>query len=555
MFQEIPVSTLQVSDMNVRKSALVGIDELAQNIKELAIKFKSDGLIHPLTVRKVGKKHHIIAGQRRFKAIEQINNEEHIIDKVKCLVISGKKDKDLLISLSENMFSQPMDPIDRFNTYSLMVKKGYTIGKIALAFGTSSLKVKQALAIADLHDDVIVLYRADKIRDSVLQHLTNLSHEQQLKITTAIEKQNYNFWSKNTVNDFLNRIQVNADHALFDLENCGMIVETDLFEENKFVTDQTRFMNLQRKAINELIKKDEENGFRTQFYDADDEFYSWEYNKVDDDEADPKTAVRVYCLESCGKVRTYNCIMTDDEFSGVDSSDNSTDSAKSEKPKRQELSKKDQIYFRDWQHTMACDALIKDKKYAIRFVIAKVIAQRNFSYESIYTKNQTEDEQLVNSPARKAITNFLDSVIDSCPKINPHEYCSVDFKDVLAAVIKLKEQQFKDLIVALAIVSLSPESSHVGIIGQDLKINALDYWKPDAGFVNHISSNPALVAVADVLIDTDVEKEAFAKLKIKDKKAKLAESLNPEFLPKYLEFPVSNYTGVKLDLESYSDWN
>ena len=63
----INVDQLYISDINVRKTSINEISELANSID-------INGLINPITVRKDNNdKYEIIAGQRRYLAMKELN--------------------------------------------------------------------------------------------------------------------------------------------------------------------------------------------------------------------------------------------------------------------------------------------------------------------------------------------------------------------------------------------------------------------------------------------------------------------------------------------------
>jgi ParB family chromosome partitioning protein len=64
----INVDKLIISDINVRKTQINEIEELASSIDDI-------GLINPISVRKIesNDKYEIIAGQRRYLAMKSLN--------------------------------------------------------------------------------------------------------------------------------------------------------------------------------------------------------------------------------------------------------------------------------------------------------------------------------------------------------------------------------------------------------------------------------------------------------------------------------------------------
>lgn len=642
MFKEINVNDLTVSDLNVRKSALTGIKELAANIKDLATKFKNDGLVHPLTVRKVGKKYQVVSGQRRLRAIEQINKEEKgFIEKVKCIVISGKKDKDVLLSLSENVYSQQMTALERYRAYSMLIDKGYTVNKIAQAFGTSVHSVNKALAIANLHQDVINAYENDMFGESVFHYLTTFSHKEQKRVVKEINEK-AGWWHKNDIDQFFQRTKVDASWALFDVAKSGIACIEDIFEQNIYITDVEKFIDLQKEAVDTEIKRLEqhydlpclyfepgksinpfynltirdydfedpdnnegvevpthvlaslgENGyFEFRFAKLDDEEVeeigvylnpdkmsdfisflekkyklpvidvgsdsSWSYNEFRIEGDDISTATHLIVggvIDGRGWMEFVN--LDDNDLSEIETQleekdhesdvDDQIDGSGSEKvSKRQEITKAGQDYFKQWRHMMASMAIIDNGQNSLRMMLASMIVSRHVSFEN-YRYQWLEINDLDNSDLRKSVVEFLDQHNELLDKINSY---NLSFDAVFEELLKEDDKTINELITAICVLSLSPESSLVDYLGRFYSIDSNDYWKPSDDFLEAVSSNPALIAIGDELIKNTNQFDAFKKMPIKGKKVKLNSLLNDDFKPKYLEFPVNKYTDVTMDIET-----
>jgi ParB family chromosome partitioning protein len=71
--KELSINILVVSELNVRKTLTSDEDETG--ISDLANDIRNNGLINPITVRKLGDKYEIIAGQRRYLACKLLNRK------------------------------------------------------------------------------------------------------------------------------------------------------------------------------------------------------------------------------------------------------------------------------------------------------------------------------------------------------------------------------------------------------------------------------------------------------------------------------------------------
>ena len=108
---DIPIEELYVSGLNVRKE-LVSLGE-DSDINTLANDISRNGLINPISVRKVGDRYEIYAGQRRFIAINTINWTH-----IPCIVSDVDDVSAEIISLAENIQRTKLSSRDKCRVYS-----------------------------------------------------------------------------------------------------------------------------------------------------------------------------------------------------------------------------------------------------------------------------------------------------------------------------------------------------------------------------------------------------------------------------------------------------
>lgn len=110
---DITIDKLQVSHLNVRK--ILSSEEDETCIEDLANNIKNNGLINPITVRKLdnSENYEIIAGQRRFLAIKLLNNKT-----ISCHILNISNQKAEEISLVENVQRNQMTTTDKVKAYS-----------------------------------------------------------------------------------------------------------------------------------------------------------------------------------------------------------------------------------------------------------------------------------------------------------------------------------------------------------------------------------------------------------------------------------------------------
>jgi len=117
-------------------------------IFELAEDIKKNGLINPITVRPVGDKFELVAGQRRYIAHQFAG-----ILKIKCVVRVLSDDEALAIMTSENLSRVDVNPIDESNHVArLMTANENDIKKVMHLVGRGEKWVRDRLAIAEMPD-------------------------------------------------------------------------------------------------------------------------------------------------------------------------------------------------------------------------------------------------------------------------------------------------------------------------------------------------------------------------------------------------------------------
>ena len=141
----IVVDKLYVSDINVRKTNVNEITELANSID-------INGLINPITVRKDNDdKYEIIAGQRRYLAMKELH--KHTIP---CNIIIANDEKSEEMSLIENLQKNNLSNCDKVKSFSKLYQTyANDYDKIKSLVKVSKATIKKYLRIKDLPIEVL----------------------------------------------------------------------------------------------------------------------------------------------------------------------------------------------------------------------------------------------------------------------------------------------------------------------------------------------------------------------------------------------------------------
>jgi ParB/RepB/Spo0J family partition protein len=187
----IEITKLYVSNINVRKTLTSEEDETG--ITDLANDINTNGLINPITVRLNNNKYEIIAGQRRYLAMKQLNKTY-----IPCNILNIDTQKAEEISLVENVQRNQMTTCDKVRSYSKLydVYNG-DIDKVISKIHISKQTIQKYLKMKNLPEEVLNLLDTNsenKISIDVAIEITKLSNNINIlevlnKITTLTNGQ------------------------------------------------------------------------------------------------------------------------------------------------------------------------------------------------------------------------------------------------------------------------------------------------------------------------------------------------------------------------------
>src|ERR1043166_2171746 len=121
-------------------------------LQELIDSIRQHGIIQPLIVRQAGGRFELIAGERRWRAAQEIG-----LATVPALIRSANDLEVLELSLIENLQRADLNPIEEAQGYARLANEfGMRQEDIALKVGRSRAAVANALRLLDLHPQVQV---------------------------------------------------------------------------------------------------------------------------------------------------------------------------------------------------------------------------------------------------------------------------------------------------------------------------------------------------------------------------------------------------------------
>ena len=232
--QKLPVMLIQPSPMNPRKTFdEAKLEELAQNIEE-------QGLLQPITVRKISNeethideetgevvsvepRYEIVCGERRFRAWNLLANKSARYNEIPCIIREMTDEQAFDAMITENLQRQDVDPVEEAIAFSLLLENGNAIEDIAIRFGKSIRFVQDRVKLKGLIPELIEMLRKDLIPISGAMLLAKLDVELQKEfLENEIDKEEGATLSD--IKDYLDNLFCVINKAQF-------------FEDDKFSDD------------------------------------------------------------------------------------------------------------------------------------------------------------------------------------------------------------------------------------------------------------------------------------------------------------------------------
>jgi ParB family transcriptional regulator, chromosome partitioning protein len=125
-------------------------DFAPEALQELVDSIRQHGIIQPLIVRQTGGRYELIAGERRWRAAQELGLTE-----VPVIIRSANDLEVLELSLIENLQRSDLNPIEEAHGYARLAEEfGMRQEEIATKVGRSRAAVANAMRLLELHSQV-----------------------------------------------------------------------------------------------------------------------------------------------------------------------------------------------------------------------------------------------------------------------------------------------------------------------------------------------------------------------------------------------------------------
>jgi ParB family chromosome partitioning protein len=122
-----------------------------EKMEELVNSIREKGVIQPILVRPAGSGYEIVAGERRWRAAQQLQ-----VDEIPAIIRRDITDVNSLeISLIENVQREELNPIEEAEAYQELIDKfEYTLDKVGQMVGKNKSTVSNSVRLLNLSPDI-----------------------------------------------------------------------------------------------------------------------------------------------------------------------------------------------------------------------------------------------------------------------------------------------------------------------------------------------------------------------------------------------------------------
>jgi ParB family chromosome partitioning protein len=149
-----------------------------EKMDELICSIREKGIIQPILVRLTEKGHELVAGERRWRAAQELQLEE-----IPAIVRSDINDSDSLeISLIENIQREELNPIEEANAYRELINRfDYTLEKVGQIMGKDKTTISNSLRLLTLAQEIHGFVIEGKISAGHAKALLSITSENKRK--------------------------------------------------------------------------------------------------------------------------------------------------------------------------------------------------------------------------------------------------------------------------------------------------------------------------------------------------------------------------------------
>jgi ParB family chromosome partitioning protein len=185
----------------------------ADALTELAASIAEVGLLQPVTVRPVGNRYEIVAGERRWRAHRLLGAET-----IDALVrdLDDRQAADAMIV--ENLSRADLNPMEEAEAYRSRIDRfGMTVDELAATAGVDATRVRRRLELLNLVPEAMELLRAGQLNREYAWRMSRLDVNRQRLVLAALARDGRMSWED--VKGLCDRLAFEqAQDVMFDVD-------------------------------------------------------------------------------------------------------------------------------------------------------------------------------------------------------------------------------------------------------------------------------------------------------------------------------------------------
>ena len=143
-FLELPISSIKPNPYQLRR------DFVEEHLAELAESIRSEGLLQPIVVRKVGEAYQLIAGERRWRACQKLK-----LKTIPVRLVEASDASSATLSLIENLQREGLNPIEEALGFASLLRDfDLTQEQVGERVGKGRATIANALRLLQLETDI-----------------------------------------------------------------------------------------------------------------------------------------------------------------------------------------------------------------------------------------------------------------------------------------------------------------------------------------------------------------------------------------------------------------
>lgn len=542
----IELSKLSISKLNMRHG------RKAPDVSDILPSIREKGIRQTLLVRREGNGFGIVAGRRRFFALQQIAKENGSDPLVPCAVMAdGDAASAIEASIIENVARLPATEMEQYTAFRKLHDEERTVEDIAAFFGVTELNVRRVLALAALSAPIRKLYADEEIDRETVRALTLATPAQQadwLKL-----------WNSETERAPMGRAcrawitggsAITIDKALFDLAGYTGAVTADLFGEAAVFADAAAFWEAQGAVIAEYADGYRQRGWADVILmERGAYFQRWDYVQTT-----KKQGGKVIIEQRHdGTVTFHEGWLKAAEVRKARTATVS-DGTAPETDMRPEMSGPVADYIGLHRHAVAQASLIRNPAIAMRLMAAHALCGSSLWNVRQHSPGAVKEATLASIEAGPASAEFsvarnsAEALFEALRAPVPHRSGDAyHLCETFAALLAMSDAEVIQIVAVAMAETLASGGPAVEAVLHACGTDPAEFWNPDEAFFDLLRDKRVMAAFIADAVSPEAAREAERETK-KVQKALLAEalvaretSLDSAWMPGWMKVPPSRH--------------